>query len=80
MLKQDDFYELVCIQKGNKTVKIMESNDPLISDALLFAAENMEKFCRPKKSLLSYDYPRPLNAVETESILRNTILLLKIKY
>jgi hypothetical protein len=79
MLKQDDFYELVCIQKGNKSIKIMESNDPLISDALLFAAENMERFCRPKKSLLSYDYPRPLNAVETESILRKHNITIKNK-
>lgn len=79
MLKQNDFYELVCIQNGKRTIKLMESSDPLIKDTLTFVAENMEKYCRPRKSLLTYDYPRPLNAIETESVFGKHNIAIKNK-
>ena len=79
LLKQDDFYEVICVQSGKKMMKLLPNDEPLVSDALKFIAENMETYCRPKKSLLNYPYISPLSATNTESILRKYNVSIKNK-
>tara|TARA_B110000483_G_scaffold14606_2_gene16457 strand:+ start:1549 stop:5955 length:4407 start_codon:yes stop_codon:yes gene_type:complete len=79
LLKQDDFYELLCIQNGKKTIKLLPSNESLIQDALKFIEENINTTCRPKKSLINYEYERNLSALETENLLRKYNISIKNK-
>jgi len=80
LLKQGDFYEIVCYQEGKKTPKKMLSNDePLVKDALEFVKANMEQFCRPKKSLLAYEYDKAIVASVMESELDKHGVVVKSK-
>lgn len=80
LLKQDDFYEIVCYQEGNKTPKKMLPNDePLIRDALIFVKDTMEQYCRPKKSILAYRYDKAVIASVMEEILHKHNIIIKNK-
>ena len=79
LVKQDDFYEIICLQDGKKTIKLLPNDEPIISDSLNFVFDNVERFCKPKKSLLTYGYDQALLATAMEHVFNKHAIAIKGK-
>lgn len=76
IIKQKDFYELLCLQNGAKTKKMFK-DDEMLKEPLEFVEKAINDFCSPKKSIIKYNYTNPISASATKNILINNSLTYK---